>query len=252
MIERQQFRVLYRAFLSRLIDFELLSARGQLQTLLVHFAALLAALSFVIVIVLVPRYGKSGFSRERLAVLAWGDQHFLIATTMAIVGLFAVLAWNNLFPDRNDALMLGTLPVRTRTVLLAKLAAISAVLGTSAAAVNSFTGLAFPGVIYPPGGNILRSFFAYWVTMAAAALFVFSSSLALEGVAAQLLSYRLFLRVSSFLQLSAFFAILAAYFLMPPVASHPDWLPSFWFVGLLQKLNGATNPPFPLDASRAV
>src|SRR5262249_39727129 len=151
-------------------------------------------------------FGLSHLPPEKLAVAAWGDEHFLIATTMAIVGMFAVLSWNNLLPDLHDTLVLGTLPVRVRTMLLAKLAAIAAVLGVSAAAVNAFTGLAYPFVLVAPGAavfGVARSMITYWATMAMAALFVFSTSLAVQGISAQLFSHRLFLRVSSYLQLAA-------------------------------------------------
>jgi len=252
--ERRKFRVLYRVFLARLIDLELLSSGGQVQNLLTQFAAMLAAFSFVIVVVRVPKFGLSGLPPEKLAIAAWGDEHFLIAATMTIVGLFAVLAWSNLLPDRNDTLVLGTLPVRTRTMLLAKLAAIGAVLGVSAAAVNAFTGLTYPFVVVAPGSGsfgVVRSLVAYWAAMGFSALFVFSAVLALQGVTAQVCSYPVFLRVSSGLQLGGFFVILGAFFLMPPVSSHAAWLPSFWFLGLFQVWNGRADPMFAPLAWRA-
>ena len=43
-------------------------------------------------------------------------QHFLIATTMLVVGLFAVLSWETTFPDQRDVLVLAALPVRARTI----------------------------------------------------------------------------------------------------------------------------------------
>ena len=45
MLERQQFHVLYRNFLRRMIDLEILSAHGDVQKLLGQFGALLAAAS---------------------------------------------------------------------------------------------------------------------------------------------------------------------------------------------------------------
>jgi len=68
--------------------------------------------------------------------------------------------------------------------------------------------------------------------MLAAGLFVGCAMVALQGLAAQLLSYRLFLRASSFLQLGAFFVTLGAYFLKPPLARAREfpWFPSFWFM----------------------
>jgi hypothetical protein len=184
---------------------------------------------------------------------------------MAITGLFAVLAWNVLFPDRRDSYVLGVLPVRTRTIAVAKAAAIGTALGVSLVTVNVFTGLCLPFVLAVHGTFIgtLRCLAAYWLTMTAAGLFVCSALLAVQGIAAQLLSYRLFLRASSFLQLAAFFVILGVYFLTPPLATVPGLttpenqglvarLPQFWFLGLFQELNGSTHPVFGHLAARAL
>ena len=52
-------------------------------------------------------------------------EHFLISTTMLAVGLFAVLSWDATFPDKRDVLVLAPLPVRARTIFLAKVAAVA-------------------------------------------------------------------------------------------------------------------------------
>ena len=118
-------------------------------------------------------------------------------------------------PDRRDALVLGPLPVGTGTIRRAKIAALAtSPLAVSVAAINAFTGLGYPAVLSPAGGffGFLRSLAAYWITMTAAAAFICAALLAVQGIAAQLLSYRRFQRVSSFLQMAAFFVILGAYF----------------------------------------
>ena len=194
---------------------------------------------------------------------AWGEQEFLIASTMAIAGLFSVLAWNTVLPDRRDCLILGVLPVRVRTIFLAKVAALATALGIAVAAVNSFTGFSFPFLWTAPGAGFwggLGSLGAYWLTHLLAGLFVCGALLALQSLAALLLSYRLFLRFSSFLQLACFFTILGVWFLKPPFTAlhaHPwlQWMPSFWFFGLFQQLNGGSSgaaPAFAPLAARAL
>ena len=59
-------------------------------------------------------------------------------TTMLTVGLFAVLSWDSLFPDRRDVLVLSPLPVRARTIFLAKVAAVGTALGLTVVALNIF------------------------------------------------------------------------------------------------------------------
>lgn len=259
--EREQFRILYRDFLFRMVDLELLSAAGDVQKLLAQFGAMLAAFGFVITIFTFPKLAMSRLPLEERIYFVRIEQEFLIATTMAIAGLFSVLAWNAVFPDRRDSLVLSLLPVRTRTIFLAKVAAILTALGVSIIAVNILTGVTFPVLAIGPDAGLLgglRSMGAHWVVMAAAGLFVCCALLALQGLAAQLLTYRLFLKVSSFLQLAAFFAVLGIYFLKPPFilpghdAWQARWLPSFWFCGLLQILNGSSASPFHMLGQRAL
>ena len=254
--QHRQFRILYRDFLFRILDLELLASRGVAQRLLGQFAAMLAAFSFTFTMYFVPRYGLSTLPWEKLSRLGWVDQDLLIATTMAIAGLFTVLAWNNVLPDRRDCLILGLLPVRQRTVFLAKLAALGTALGVAIAALNAFTGLAYPFAIAPPGSGtlaVLRGFGAYWTTMFAAGLLVCCALLSIQAIAANLLPYRLFLKLSGVLQMAAFFAILGVYFLKPPYTAGLTWLPSFWFLGLFQKLSGVGGfDPLAATALRAL
>ena len=264
--EGRQLRILYRDFLFRMVDLEVLSAHGDIRRLLGQFVAMLAAFSFVLAFLIVPRYASSTLPRQRLLIAAWGDQEFLIATTIGIVGLFAVIAWNTVLPDRRDSLVLGPLPVRTRTMFAARAAAIATALAVCVIAVNVLTELISPFfTTHSNAGffDVLRSLGAYWATMLAAGLFVFCALLALQGIAAQLLSYRLFLRISGFLQLGALFVILAIYFLTPSLATVNGLtapanqrllacLPSFWFLGLFQQLNGSTHPVFGPLAARAL
>lgn len=263
MERRSQFRVLFRDFLGRSIDLDVLSAGGDAQNLLVQFAALLAAFSLVVAIEILPRYGTSRLPRATLLVNAWLDEEFLIATSMAVAGLFAVLAWNTLAPDRRDALILGTLPVRTGTIFRAKMAAIGTALGVSLFAVNAFTGLGFPFAVADGLAAWVRSAAAYWVAQAAAGVFVLAAVMALQGVVAQVAGYRRFQRVSAVLQLGAFFMILGVYFLKPPLATpyglaaveNRRWIalvPSYWFLGLFQELNGGARAVFGPLAMRAL
>src|ERR1039457_4065266 len=116
---RLQFRVLYREFLFRMVDLELLSAhaQGDMSKLFGQFAALFVFLSMLFAGVGLAFAG--GAARMPLAqrlIFGWFSEHFLIATTMLVVGLFAVLSWDSTFPDRRDVLVLAPLPVRAGTI----------------------------------------------------------------------------------------------------------------------------------------
>jgi predicted permease len=249
--ERRQFRILFRDFLVRMVDLELLSAGGDVGKLLAQSAAILAAFSFTFLAVTLGKYAGSAPQAQLLAA-AQSQTEFLFATTMAVAGMFAVLVWNTVLPDIRDCAILGVLPVRLRTIFLAKLAAVCSALATGVFAINVFTGLCYPFLLLPPGasaGSALRSIAAYWLAMAAMGLFVCCALLAVQGLSALLLSHRLFLRFSIWIQLAAFFVILGGYFLKPPLALpltlsslRVSWAPSFWFYALFQQWSG-TAPP---------
>lgn len=142
-----QFRVLYREFLFRIVDLEVLSAhaRGDSQTLISQFVSLLVFFSLCLAL----GAGIWASVASRLSPLmrlagAATLEHFLIATTMLAVGLFAVLSWESTFPDKRDVLVLGPLPVRARTMFLAKVAAAASALGLILAALHVLAGLAWP------------------------------------------------------------------------------------------------------------
>src|ERR1019366_3874719 len=53
---RRQFRVLYRLFLARIIDLEILSAGGDVRDLVARFVSVLAAFSLVLTYLIAGRY----------------------------------------------------------------------------------------------------------------------------------------------------------------------------------------------------
>ena len=245
-----QFRILYREFLFRMVDLELLSSSGDMNKLMGQFAALLISFSLALTL------GAAGFTGS--AVHTWNMQHFLISTTMLIVGLFAVLAWDSTFPDSRDVLVLSPLPIPASTLFVAKVAATASALSLTIAAFHSFAGLVWPFALAPQNAGVralLKCFIVYWFTMFSAGSFVFCFVLALQGLASQL-PRRFFLRISAFLQLSAFCGIISVYFLEPPhgATDNPSvlaWLPDYWFVAFYSQLNGATLPTLGPSAQRA-
>jgi pimeloyl-ACP methyl ester carboxylesterase len=253
---RRQARILYRLFLARLIDLEILSTRGDVGQVVARVVSVLTAFSFCLTYLIAGKYFSITVPRARYVYAIWNDEEFLISASIAVAGLFAVLAWNAVFPDRRDCLILGVLPVSTPTIIVAKLSAMGVALGVSLVAINIFTGLTFPLAVADKGLGLVHALAAWWATVFAAGIFIFAAMLALQGVAAQILSWGLFLRVSGALQLIALFTVIALFFVTPPFAAtmlHPavpvELLPSYWFTGLLHKLDGDRNRVFtPLAA----
>lgn len=144
-MRRRQLRVLYRQFLFRIVDLDVLSAdaQGDATKLLGQFAALLIFISILGALGAVLG-GRSSAPDAQRYVVTLITQHFLIATTMLTVGLFAVLSWDSTFPDRRDVLVLAPLPVRTATMFLAKVAAAASALGLTVLLLHSAMGLFWP------------------------------------------------------------------------------------------------------------
>ena len=259
-----QFRVLYRQFLFRIVDLELLSTQGETSKLLGQFASLLVFIGLFFSAAVLILAGTDMPARARL-IASWGMEHSLIATSMLIVGLFAVLSWDSMLPDQRDVLVLAPLPVRASTMFLAKVSAIATGLAVTVVVFNVLPALPAPLAFAAPNSSLIglpRSFAAYWITIFAAGAFIFCCVLGLQGLAAQVLPRRQFLRVSSFLQIAAFCLFVSVYFLQPSLASPealtaphnqhwPACLPSYWFLGLFQQLNGSMHPAFAPLAIRA-
>ncbi len=141
-----QFGVLYRDFLRRLFDLELLSAhaRGDASALIGQVISLLIFLSLLFSVPAVYFDGKLAVPGQDFLIGVWSLQHFLIATTMLLVGLFAVLTWNSVFPDKRDLMILAPLPVSTRTLFLAKIAAVGTALGLLLITLHALAGIFWP------------------------------------------------------------------------------------------------------------
>ncbi len=145
-MSKRQFRVLYQDFLRRIVDVEVLSvhARGDASTLIGQFISLLIFLSLLFSIPAIYFDGKLAMPGQAFLFEVWSVQHFLIATSMLLVGLFAVLTWNSVFPDKRDLMILAPLPVRTRTLFLAKIAAVGTALGLLLITLHVLAGIVWP------------------------------------------------------------------------------------------------------------
>lgn len=262
--KKRQFRALFQQFLFRIVDLELIAPEGDLTKLVGQFASLLVF--FSVIMALIALFTGSPPPGPRGVAQSWGLQHFLIATTMLVVGLFAVLSWGALLPDRRDLMVLAPLPIPATTFLLAKVAAVATALGATVLALNVFSGIISPLFWIPQSSGFLgfvRCMAAYWTATFASGIFVFGAVLGLQGLTTQLLSRRMFLRLSAFLQVFAFTLFLSMYFLEPNWA-YPGalsaqqnqaalvWLPSYWFLGLFQALNGSVDPAILRLAGRAL
>jgi hypothetical protein len=257
---RIQFRTLYRVFFLRVVDLDLLSADADLTRLMGQFASIFCTFSFVLSVPILLMNGATLMTNN-----AWGMEHFLIETAMTVAGLITVLNWDAAFPDKQDLLILTPLPVKNGTLFLAKLAGLVAGPALAVIALNIFTGFVWPLLFRARDSGfvgILRALPAYWMTLCAASAFFVLTALAFQGLAANLLPRQMFLRLSAVFQATVMCVLLSVYFLEPSLESPGAltdprnqrllaWLPSYWFLGLFNQLNGSMHPALASLAARA-
>jgi len=240
----RKFRVLYRQFLLRVVDLEALSVHADVPRFLGQFAGVLILINvFRTMGFLVPT-GRPHLTRDELLGMVWGQEQWFVSTMMLVTGLIAVVSWDAIFPDRRDAMVLGPLPVRPGTILGAKVAACGTVVGIALLSLASGMGAVLPLVM-----DSGRLFVGYWAAMAAACVFVYGVVLAVQGLMALALPRKMFLRLSSALQLVAFAWFVASYFLEPGPAAPMETVraaakgelnlwPSYWFFAMEQRIAG--------------
>lgn len=134
--------MLYREFLFRIIDLDLLAAQGNVSKLLGQFAVLLVIFSFWILLPAV--IASDGPPSEMTLLVTLTTQHLLVATTMLVTGVFAVLSWEAIFPDRRDLMVLSPLPIKARVVFAGKIAAVLSALSVTVFCLDFLPGLIAP------------------------------------------------------------------------------------------------------------
>jgi hypothetical protein len=258
-----EYRVLCRQFVLRVVDLEALSIEADIPQFLGQFAGVAIMLSIVHCVIAWAYFAPMPML-ERFAFACHFEQ-YLIATTMLAAGIFAVISWDAVFPDRRDIMVLSPLPLTPRTILFAKLGASGGILGLAILSLNGLSGFVWPFALGIAGGFVngfLRTCAAWWFTMIAASLFVYSSALAVQGLSALLLPRRMFMRFSAAAQVTVFAAILSVYFLQgtltsPAALTAPknQWLlassPSFWFFALFNQVRGVLPQQLEWVARRA-
>ena len=267
--EREQFRVLFRTFLRRLFHSDLVPETVDLRQSAIVLAAVLTVPPALYAVALSLNYG-SWMSDMQLATRAVPQKLYFIGYSMAAVGLVTVLAWDALFPDRRDAMVLGGLPIRPRTVALAKLAALAAFIAGFAIVVNAPATVIFSFVAggYLPFEAFLRYPAAHLAATVSAGLLVFLALVAVQASLVLVCPRRLHPRLSMLAQL-LFVIVLIEWFAFAPgllvrlaaidqavtnealmAAGGPYrfiglmtseagiWLPPVWFLGLYEVVWG--------------
>lgn len=183
--------------------------------------------------------------------LVFGRFLFL-SLSMILMAIVVVIQWDALFPDKTDFLVLTPLPVRLPVLVLAKGAALIALLAIFLADANFFATLLWPAVDGSRGTLSIWS--AHVVSNAAAGMFAALAVLALEGLVNTIFSGRTLRRISVLAQTLLMALLVMMFFLTPLLGmglrqlarQHSPliyWFPGYWFAGLYERLRPATGDP---------
>lgn len=173
-----------------------------------------------------------------------------VSYSMITTGLLTVFIWDTLVFDKRDAMVLGPLPLKGRTIVGAKLAALATVLVGSASVVNVTSGLPFAFVTGGPEGHILRHLAGHLTGTIGGAVFVFCTLVIVRGLLVLVGSARVAATIGSLLQFVFLSAVLC--FMMVPTATGQVIPPISWFAALFEEIRGATSQTIPPLARQAL
>jgi hypothetical protein len=184
------------------------------------------------------------------------DEYFFIVLSMTITGLVMVLRWNRLFPDRRDFWNLAPLPIPIRNIFLANFAALTGLALLFAIDVNAVSSFLFPlfvALSYDTFAAFFHVGISHVVTVLAASLFSFFGVFALVGALMLIVPKKLFRPISVAARMVLVVALLTEFLsnlflqlftgrLPGQSAGYVTKLPSFWFLGLYEKMLGTAKP----------
>ncbi len=249
--------LLGRTFFRRFFETDLMPPGLAQVQLVIGAMTFLAAPSFLMPFNFATRYAQMGKNVEAIARAMVLHRLLFITFTMTALGLVALVVWEGVFPDRRDARILGSLPLRSRTLIAARLGALGALAGLFIVGTNAVPTLVYGPVLSGFGGALtpIHGMAAHFLATTAAGAFVFFGLIALQGLLLNVTGRRMAERLSVVLQVVFVVALLQMIFFFPRVlplvgrdlsalTAHPimGYVPSVWFLALYDVLSGRPSP----------
>jgi hypothetical protein len=257
--------LLWRTFLAQFFASESVTSDLHLRRSMIGVLAALLPPGLFLMVQIFPTYELlARFRPDLLEPFLVRLGLIFVTYSMVVVGLIAVVVWDSLSFDRRDAMVLGPLPIRGRTIIMAKLAALATFLVGTAAAVNTVSGVPFAIVTANRFGAqaVARSFAAHFASTLAAGIFAFAAVVFIRGLVSLAGRDRSAARLGSLLQFVFVGALLSLVVVTPEIIGgdgipfadgrSAEWIPLAWFLGLFETLRGSARTEFASLASRAV
>lgn len=227
------FRILVQHFFRRFFDKDAIETDGDTQTTVTRVLSAIAAPGLMI---------SFFVATARIQPLGWGAvglHYFFVLFSFVVMGGVAIFEWEMLFPDRIDLLILSPLPLKPGYLLGAKASALIGFLALFLVSCNLFATLIMPA---GPGITFFRQMFAHGVAVMSAGMFAALFFVALGSVMLCVLDASQFRMVSPLVQTLSVIALtlltsqVSSYSLLAGPLRAARWVPTFWFLGLYERL----------------
>lgn len=247
-----KYMILIRHFMVRLANNELVSFQDERRDMQAAGFALLTIGGGLLAHMV---FGKFLLVHSSIKITStWTEHTYFFGFIMAMTGLVSLMVWDHFFLDRSDFQNLAALPLKTRTLFIARFLStllFVMVIGTALNLFSSFVVsmyLAENLLIHP-----FRFMTAHVVSSFLAVLFVAFAVAAIQGIAMRLFKPRLFRRVKLWMQV-LFLMVFVSVFVWTPgvypllrelkaVDSFLIYLyPPSWFGSLHEWMAGSPDP----------
>ncbi|OGD10915.1 MAG: hypothetical protein A2Y86_06090 [Candidatus Aminicenantes bacterium RBG_13_62_12] len=264
LFEVRQFRILTRHFFLRLFKNDLVDFEDQMKERVIGSLAILAVFSGLIAYLFL---GKYGYVPDRGQ--SWIEKMIIITFFMLIMGLLAILEWDNIYPDARDYSNLNPLPLRARTILAAKFTSLLVFVGIFALSLSLASSPFF--ILLLPSWRSSSVFFSlghaivYFSIIFLACFFGFFLYVVLFGLFQSLLGSRILGKASTYLR--SLFLVLQLFLILTylrilvyglgnllptdritnnfsKLGRFFDFYPPFWFTDLYESALGSPRLPF--------
>lgn len=244
-------RLLARTFFLQFFESDQMPPGLPQVQLVIWGVAVFAAPPYLLSFVLAIRYQGVHANASLLAASIRTHQMLFVTFAMMALGLVALIIWEEVFPDRRDARILGVLPLRTRTHVLARISALGAVAVLFCLGMNLPPAILYGLALWGNGAAAgpLRGIAAHLLATGLGGLFVFFVVIACQGTLLNLFGRRTARMLALALQ-SAFIILLLQAMLFAPQmavlvrAAFRDGslvaslLPPAWFLALYGSVAG--------------
>lgn len=244
--EWQQFRLLSRDSVRRLLDSVLVSRDADPMLFAVWFTALAMTPPMIVAAPKIIQYSFLQGAPDALVLqIATAERSFFVLYGMLATALLAALTWDALFPDRTDQEIVGALPVRPRTLAGARLAAALTVGTVFAAAISLPAAFLYSAAssTHPLIGSFPRVFAAHVTATMMGCACTFLGLMSLRAVVVICAGDRVADRLALILQFITIVLLVETFLFLPSVlpgiirAMQQDqasfaWAPPVWFTAL--------------------